>query len=64
VRASRVTTGSQHFGVSKMGLGEAAGTAAALSIREGISPRQLSADRLCAVLDTARNENKAPEWCP
>jgi hypothetical protein len=47
-----------------MGLGEAAGTAAALSIREGISPRQLSADRLCAVLDTARNENKAPEWCP
>ena len=47
-----------------MALGEAAGTAAALSIGEGISPRQLDSGRLCAALQAARNERKAPEWCP
>jgi hypothetical protein len=47
-----------------MALGQAAGTAAALSIEQGISPRQLDSDRLCAALQTARDEHKAPEWCP
>lgn len=47
-----------------MALGQAAGTAAAFSAIEGVSPRKVDPLRLRVELERAREKSRAPRWCP